>query len=44
MAVVDGTPLRTDGSSAQSIEDLGISPTHWNGVVLHPCDDVSTRV
>ena len=34
----------TDGSSAQSIEDLAIFRTLPNVVVLHPCDDVSTRV
>ena len=39
-----GTHTGTDGSSAQSIEDLGIYRTLPNVVVLHPCDDVSTRV
>ncbi len=39
-----GTHTGTDGSSAQSIEDLAIFRTLPNVVVLHPCDDVSTRV
>ena len=39
-----GTHTGTDGSSAQSIEDLGIYRTLPNVVVLHPCDDVSTRI
>ncbi len=39
-----GTHTGTDGSSAQSIEDLGIFRTLPNVVVMHPCDDVSTRV
>ena len=34
----------TDGSSAQSIEDLAIYRTLPNVTVLHPCDDVSTRL
>ena len=33
----------TDGSSAQSIEDLAIYRTLPNVVVMHPCDDVSTK-
>ena len=39
-----GTHTGTDGSSAQSIEDLAIFRTLPNVVVLHPCDDVSTRL
>jgi len=39
-----GTHTGTDGSSAQSIEDLAIYRTLPNVVVMHPCDDVSTRV
>ncbi len=39
-----GTHTGTDGSSAQSIEDLAIFRTLPNVVVMHPCDDVSTRV
>tara|TARA_B100000287_G_scaffold196011_1_gene185132 strand:- start:14 stop:952 length:939 start_codon:yes stop_codon:yes gene_type:complete len=39
-----GTHTGTDGSSAQSIEDLAIFRTLPNVIVLHPCDDVSTRV
>lgn len=38
-----GTHTGTDGSSAQSIEDLAIFRTLPNVTVLHPCDDVSTR-
>ena len=38
-----GTHTGTDGSSAQSIEDLAIYRTLPNVVVMHPCDDVSTR-
>lgn len=38
-----GTHTGTDGSSAQSIEDLAIFRTLPNVVVMHPCDDVSTR-
>ena len=37
------THTGTDGSSAQSIEDLAIYRTLPNVVVMHPCDDVSTR-
>ncbi len=39
-----GTHTGTDGSSAQSIEDLAIYRTLPNVTVLHPCDDVSTRL
>lgn len=39
-----GTHTGTDGSSAQSIEDLAIYRTLPNVVVMHPCDDVSTKV
>lgn len=39
-----GTHTGTDGSSAQSIEDLAIYRTLPNVVVMHPCDDVSTRL
>lgn len=39
-----GTHTGTDGSSAQSIEDLAIFRTLPNVTVLHPCDDVSTRL
>ena len=39
-----GTHTGTDGSSAQSIEDLAIYRTLPNVVVLHPCDDISTRL
>jgi transketolase len=39
-----GTHTGTDGSSAQSIEDLAIFRTLPNVVVMHPCDDVSTRI
>ena len=38
-----GTHTGTDGSSAQSIEDLAIYRTLPNVVVMHPCDDVSTK-
>jgi len=38
-----GTHTGTDGSSAQSIEDLAIYRTLPNVIVMHPCDDVSTR-
>ncbi|MDP6906034.1 MAG: transketolase C-terminal domain-containing protein [Candidatus Thalassarchaeaceae archaeon] len=38
-----GIHTGTDGSSAQSIEDLGIYRTLPNMAVLHPCDDVSTK-
>lgn len=36
-----GTHTGTDGSSAQSIEDLAIYRTLPNMTVMHPCDDVS---
>ena len=39
-----GTHTGTDGSSAQSIEDLAIYRTLPNVTVLHPCDDVRTRL
>lgn len=39
-----GTHTGTDGSSAQSIEDLAVYRTLPNVVVMHPCDDVSTKV
>ncbi|MED5291091.1 MAG: transketolase C-terminal domain-containing protein [Candidatus Thermoplasmatota archaeon] len=39
-----GTHTGKDGSSAQSIEDLAIYRTLPNVTVLHPCDDVSTRL
>ena len=39
-----GTHTGTDGSSAQSIEDLAIYRTLPNVVVMHPCDDVSTKI
>ena len=39
-----GTHTGTDGSSAQSIEDLAVYRTLPNVTVLHPCDDVSTRL
>jgi len=39
-----GTHTGTDGSSAQSIEDLAVFRTLPNVIVLHPSDDVSTRV
>lgn len=38
-----GTHTGTDGSSAQSIEDLAVFRTLPNVVVMHPCDDISTR-
>ena len=38
-----GTHTGTDGSSAQSIEDLAVFRSLPNVVVMHPCDDVSTR-
>ena len=38
-----GTHTGTDGSSAQSIEDLAIYRTLPNVTVLHPSDTVSTR-
>ncbi len=37
-----GVHTGTDGSSAQSIEDLAIYRTLPNMQVLHPCDDLST--
>ena len=39
-----GTHTGTDGSSAQSIEDLAIYRTLPNVTVLHPADDVSTKL
>lgn len=39
-----GTHTGTDGSSAQSIEDLAIYRTLPNVTVMHPCDEVSTRI
>lgn len=39
-----GTHTGTDGSSAQSIEDLAVFRTLPNVTVLHPSDDVSTRI
>jgi transketolase len=39
-----GTHTGTDGSSAQSIEDLAIYLTLPNVTVIHPSDSVSTRV
>ena len=38
-----GTHTGTDGSSAQSIEDLAIYRTLPNVIVMHPCDTISTR-
>jgi len=38
-----GSHTGTDGSSAQSIEDLAIYRALPNMVVMHPCDTVSTR-
>ena len=38
-----GTHTGTDGSSAQSIEDLAIYRTLPNVIVMHPSDVVSTR-
>ena len=38
-----GIHTGTDGSSAQSIEDLAIYRTLPNMTVLHPCDDVSAK-
>jgi len=38
-----GTHTGTDGSSAQSIEDLAIYRTLPNMTVMHPCDDYSTQ-
>ena len=39
-----GTHTGTDGSSAQSIEDLAIYRTLPNVTVIHPSDSVSTRI
>ncbi|MEG3602880.1 MAG: transketolase C-terminal domain-containing protein [Candidatus Thermoplasmatota archaeon] len=39
-----GTHTGTDGSSAQSIEDLAIYRTLPNVTVMHPADDVSTKL
>ena len=39
-----GTHTGTDGSSAQSIEDLAIYRTLPNVIVMHPSDIVSTKV
>ena len=39
-----GTHTGTDGSSAQSIEDLAIYRTLPNVTVMHPSDEVSTRI
>ena len=39
-----GTHTGTDGSSAQSIEDLAIYRTLPNVIVMHPSDVVSTKV
>ncbi len=38
-----GIHTGTDGSSAQSIEDLAIYRTLPNMTVIHPCDDISAR-
>ena len=38
-----GIHTGTDGSSAQSIEDLAIYRTLPNMTVMHPCDDLSTK-
>jgi len=38
-----GIHTGTDGSSAQSIEDLAIYRTLPNMTVIHPCDDISTK-
>ena len=38
-----GTHTGTDGSSAQSIEDLAIYRTLPNVIVMHPSDTISTR-
>ncbi len=38
-----GIHTGTDGSSAQSIEDLAIYRTLPNMTVMHPCDDYSTK-
>ena len=39
-----GVHTGTDGSSAQSIEDLAIYRTLPNMTVMHPCDDVSATI
>jgi len=39
-----GTHTGTDGSSAQSIEDLAIYRSLPNMVVMHPSDDISTEI
>lgn len=39
-----GTHTGTDGSSAQSIEDLAIYRTLPNVIVMHPSDIVSTKI
>ena len=39
-----GTHTGTDGSSAQSIEDLAIYRALPNVIVMHPCDDTSTKI
>ena len=39
-----GSHTGTDGSSAQSIEDLAIYRSLPNMTVMHPCDDVSASV
>ena len=38
-----GIHTGTDGSSAQSIEDLAIYRTLPNMAVIHPCDDISAK-
>ncbi len=38
-----GSHTGTDGSSAQSIEDLAIYRSLPNMIVMHPCDDYSTQ-
>ena len=38
-----GIHTGTDGSSAQSIEDLAIYRTIPNMTVMHPCDDISAK-
>ena len=38
-----GTHTGTDGSSAQSIEDIAIYRSLPNMIVMHPCDDNSTE-
>ena len=38
-----GIHTGTDGSSAQSIEDLAIYRTLPNMTVIHPCDDISAK-